>query len=105
MKNVSRTIEGGKVKVVKFGTEEVLFEKAFSEKVKADDQISVMNEFVDKHWDKKTPYGLEVEETFEIYEVPEEEFLKIATPLTGEAKEKRVAQILKQREKRVKNEK
>lgn len=102
MGNMSRTIEAGVVIIKDFKEGAELFRKEFPKKVTAGDIVGTINEFTDTKWDGVTPWKHETESTYEIYECSDEDFMKIAKPLTGEAKAKRIASMEKQREKRAK---
>jgi len=99
MSVVSRTFTKDTVTIKTLDGKTELFKKPV-ESATAVAVLDTINEFTDKHWDKKTPYKHEVEQEFEVYEMSDEDFKKSATKLEGEALQKRVAQIQKQREKR-----
>ena len=97
---VSRSFSKDTIVFKTFEGKEPLWSKPVNGSATDKEIVKSINEFTDKHWDKKTPWYHAVEQEFEVYGMSQSEFKKVATKLEGEAKAERVKQIKDNRSKR-----
>lgn len=97
---ISRSFNKDTIRFNDIATKNVLWEKNIDGTATSKEVVKAITEFTDKHWDKMTPWIHSVEQSFEVYEMPQSEFIDKALKLEGEELQKRIDQIKKNREKR-----